>query len=152
MRLYHATTEQAAKKILTSGFDLSAPRTRDPGDFGWGIYFTPSLSRAKAMGKVILVADIDTKYFYTTHDAYCLSEKRDAFWCRTVLNKDGEMGTIHGDWDGTNLDRGEFSQMVREEMLNRGYNGLIWEQKGKVREVVVYEPLAIRKVSLRKKK
>jgi len=46
--LYHGSS--AIDKIINEGFRIEVPRTRDPGDFGWGIYLSDSISRAFAAG------------------------------------------------------------------------------------------------------
>lgn len=60
---FHGTTPDLADKILTEGFDLAAPRLSDPGDFGWGVYLTDHIERARGYGKGLLRVTVDTQQF-----------------------------------------------------------------------------------------
>jgi len=46
--LYHGSA--VVDKIVSEGFKVDAPRARDPGDFGWGIYLSDSTGRAFSAG------------------------------------------------------------------------------------------------------
>ena len=46
---YHGTSREQAAAMRIDGIDMSAPRKRDPGDFGWGFYLTGDLERAQKL-------------------------------------------------------------------------------------------------------
>lgn len=58
--LYHGS--KVKEEILRRGFDIEAPRVSDPGDFGWGIYLTSELSRAKAAAGKQNVLDVEVEF------------------------------------------------------------------------------------------
>jgi len=74
MILYHATSRQGAEAILAHGFDMDFERRRDPGDFGWGIYFTNDLYRARCLGEVILVVTLDESGLARVTNPYFLQD------------------------------------------------------------------------------
>jgi hypothetical protein len=72
MKFYHGTTRHRADQILTDGVDLSAQRSHDEGDFGWGFYVTRDLCRARAYGHVVLEVDLDLDRFAYIENPYFL--------------------------------------------------------------------------------
>lgn len=70
MRVYHGTSAANAQSIMENGFDVNAPRTRDPGDFGFGMYFTTDRERAERHGEAVLEAVVDLAMIETIQTAY----------------------------------------------------------------------------------
>lgn len=147
MILYHATTPEGLKQIPKEGFSLEAERVSDPGDFGWGIYFTGIHSRAKAHGGVnVLEADVlfdNPLKFWSVSSAYK--------WREDLIRKYGD--TIHGVGNTAEekyKSRVKSAKKWREELLGLGYDGIIiydekWGRE-KPYEVVVFKPENIRVV------
>ena len=148
MRLYHGTTFEGMKAIIERGFKLEAERRSDPGDFGWGIYLTGHLSRAKAIGgKYVLEVEVELKnplVFKSISEAYKFADE--------MALKLGI--TIHGKGNTPEerfQDRVKNSKKWREYFLRQGYDGIIiydpdplW--KGAPYEVVVFDLSAIKSV------
>jgi len=72
VRYLHGTHPDTAEKVLADGFDVEVPRRSDPGDFGWGVYLTSKLSRAKSYGSTILEVEIDEVQFVRMTNPYFL--------------------------------------------------------------------------------
>ena len=73
-RFYHGTSKERAAEILERGVDLNAPRSHDPGDFGWGLYLTQNLVRAQQYGSVILEVDVDLECFAHVPNPYFIEK------------------------------------------------------------------------------
>lgn len=143
-KFYHGTS--FAGRIITSGFDISSARRNDPGDFGWGIYFTQQWARAQAYGRVLQV-EMDVSRFAVIPNPYFLkgfervspvSEVEQLFH---NLVFDGDvMRTV-------NL-RGEervaAAHQVREVFLERGYKGILTRSDDG--EAVAFDPHVIRDI------
>ena len=70
MRMYHGTSAANAQSIMENGFDVNAPRTRDPGDFGFGMYFTTDRDRAERHGEAVLEVVVDDEMIEGLQSAY----------------------------------------------------------------------------------
>ena len=136
---FHATDMARASMILREGFRLDVAHRSDPGDFGAAVYFTTSLERARALGKVILTVDLDLRspVNLTDSDAYEL-----------VIDKLG-FDTIHGrNHPGG---RPEAARLAREHFLSKGNDALVSRREvcgEQEMEIAVYDLKAIRRVRM----
>ena len=71
-RFYHGTTRQRADLILAEGVDLSAQRSHDEGDFGWGFYVTRDVCHARSYGPIVIEVDLDLERFAYIENPYFL--------------------------------------------------------------------------------
>ena len=125
MLLYHGTSPIRLEKILEEGFSLEAERVSDPGDFGWAVYLTGSLSRAKAAGwKNVLQVEVNLKnplVFKTEKGAY-------SWFLRNMHSKYGN--SIIGPMDK----RIESAKKYREVLMKEGYDSVVVELDGYSKE------------------
>lgn len=145
MKLYHGTDEASAARILSEGFDVDALRRSDPGDFGWGVYLTSSLPRARAYGSVVLEVEVDESRFARLPCPYFLDDFQrvepetevERLFYSVAFDAEGEMLTIHSP------DREGVSKAVAKTFLEAGYDGLVTGpgRYGDL-EVVVFRVLA----------
>lgn len=169
-QLYHGS--QAKEEILKKGFDIEAPRVADPGDFGWGIYLTGDLSRAKATGGPKNVLDVQAcfKKPLVLHSPYAVHEAEtpgDKF-IDELREKHGD--PVHGLTDEEAIElhrqgkspdeiadigaqnRVKTSRKWAEEIQKAGYDAAIWEKPyyhGPIEknfEVVIFDPQKIKSV------
>ena len=152
--LYHGTSRKRAALILAEGVDMEAPRTRDPGDFGWGFYLTTSLSRARACGEVVLEVAVDTSNFAYLPYPYFLKrgsitplepttevERLFHDTVFTLVDNDWwKMGTVNGTAD----ERQRAARKVRDCFLAHGHAGI--ETPHDDGEVVVFDPTSIQHI------
>lgn len=137
-KAYHATDAVRASLILKEGFRLDVEHRSDPGDFGQAVYLTTSLARARAIGRVILVVELDlnSPLELSDSDAYAL-----------VIDKLG-FDTIHGKSHPGG--RPEACRKVREHFLAEGHDALISRRKapGEMEmEIAVYDLKAVKQVA-----
>jgi len=138
MRLFHGTGAEEAKFILGAGFDFrpEAERRRDPGDFGWGVYLTNDLARAREMGEVVLVVVIDKRRFAHIPNPYFLrlghevepmTDLEKLF--HEIAFEGSEMLTCASTtpWERRVI----VAQTLQREFLARGYVGIITETPDK---------------------
>lgn len=166
-RLYHGSPRK--EEILERGFDVEAPRASNPGDFGWGIYLTSDLARAKASGPVLEVQTcFETPLVlhspYRIHAPETAGDK----FIAELRKKYGD--TIHGltDEEAIELHRkgkspeeiAEISRQNRiyasrkwaEEIQKAGYDAVVWEKPWLYKpieenyEVVIFDPNKIKGV------
>ena len=144
--LYHGTSRERAALILAGGVDFEAPRTRDPGDFGWGFYLTACLSRARVCGEVVLEVVVDTSTFaYLPHPYFLDGLTRiEPTTEAGHLFHDTVFTLIDGEWwrmstvNGTAEERESAARKVRTVFLAHGYAGI--ETPHDEGEVVVFAP------------
>ena len=143
-----------ADVITGEGFSMEARRTRDPGDFGWGVYLWPS-PRYMPKGYTLEV-DVDISSFAVIHDPY-LSEPaisvdtpEEKLFRELAYGRDREgdicMATIHGTFEkGHEITREEAAKRIRTEFLGRGIQGLItYHNHRAIEEVVLFDLLAVK--------
>lgn len=133
---YHATDMASASMIMREGFRLDVSHKHDPGDFGQAIYFTTSLARARAIGKALLVVELDLK------SPLELSDKAAYTLVIDVLGFD----TIHG--KNHPGGRHEAAQKAREHFLADGHDALISRRGADDLEIAVYDLKSIGRVRL----
>ncbi len=150
--LYHGTTSQRATSILATGVDMEAPRTRDPGDLGWGFYLTASISRARACGEVVLEVTVDASTFAYLPYPYFLdgltriepTTEAERLFHETVftLTKDQwwEMRTVKG----SASERERVARKVRTVFLAHGHAGI--KTPHDEGEIVVFDSASIRHI------
>lgn len=172
--LYHGS--RAIEDILRRGFDIEAPRTHDPGDFGWGIYFTGNLTRAKTSGGYgeegpnVVKAQVCFENPLVLHSPYSISEP-ETEGDRLIHDLRERYGdTVHGitqeeavdlHREGVSPDEINLIQRERREAAARkwaqeiqkeGYDAVVWEQpyyRGPIEpnfEVVVFDPAKVKGV------
>lgn len=150
MRFFHGS--RRAEAIVTDGFDIEAPRTTDPGDFGWGVYLTDRVARARCHGEVLAV-DVDTSRFAYIPSPYFI----DGFDERTpetdverlfydLAFKNGKPLLIVGSQE----QRVAIAKAIRSAFIEAGYDGILSapDRMGQV-EAVVFHIDAIQSVSRR---
>lgn len=144
VKFYHGSVN--ADKIIKSGFDIDFKRFSDPGDFGWGIYFTNNKSKAKSYGKII-EADIDLSKFAYIENPYFMKglklieprTKSEKLFYNLAFDDNGTMLTLHGD------NREQINKKIREEFLKNGYKGIVTRNND---ELVVFDVKTIKGVKL----
>ena len=139
LTVYHATDAQRASMILREGFRLDVNRRTDPGDFGLAAYFTNQFSRAKAMGRVVLTADLELRNPIQLKDSEAYE---------LVIDKLG-FDTVHGRSHPGG--RQEAAKLAREYFLGKGHDALLSTRSalGEVEtEAAVYDLNSIRNVRL----
>ena len=149
--LYHGTSRERAASILAGGVDLEAPRTRDPGDFGWGFYLTASISRARACGEVVLEVVVDTSTFAYLPYPYFLkrgsltpvepSTEAERLFHKTVFTLADDQWWRMTTVKGTAEEREHAARKVRTVFLAHGHAGI--ETPHDEGEVVVFDPTSI---------
>lgn len=150
-KFYHGTTPEAAAGIMTNGFDVDAKRAHDPGDFGWGTYFTTDWHRAREMGGPVLLeveiemdrlARIENPYFL--HKLELIEPANEIEWLffGLAFTADGmHMKTIHGD-------REAVAKQISEAFTERGFTGITTAYHGD--ETVIFDTDAIRSITWRR--
>jgi len=144
MIAYHGTSKENAQRILEEGFRVMKKYVSDPGDFGRGLYLDTSVPRARAVGEVVIVAEVDIEGFYVARGGEAYPTSRDSEWAEIVLNEEGEMGTLFGH----GMSREKWSWQVRNEMLKRGYKGFVWRRRDGQMEICVYDPKIIEVIGI----
>lgn len=147
---YHGTNR--SDEILASGFDIDAPRRCDPGDFGWGVYLTAKLGRAKFLGTVLQV-EVDLTRFALVPNPYFLSKGEEVLpvtpeeklFYECVFSKGG-MRTINGRRE----ERANHAKEVQRLFLSAGFLGIC--TKTYDNEAVVFSTDAILSVQLHTRK
>lgn len=145
---FHGTSEKNAESIERDGFDLDALRRSDPGDFGWGIYLTDSIHRARAYGSAVLevaikngnFARISNPYFLEGTESTKPETDEEKLFYENAFDSDGNMLTIHGD-------RIAAAKNISRAFILNGYDGIIGGPSalGQI-EVVVFQPKAIESI------
>ena len=143
---YHGT--DSARMILANGFSNIVARKRDPGDFGWGVYFTTDYDRADRHGESVIkvgidmyrMALIDNPYFSESgHDTLPLTATEklfyDAVFVRTAHSR--TMTTCCGEWEN----RIAAAKRVRQVFLANGFTGITTRRED--RETVVFDTSTI---------
>jgi hypothetical protein len=147
---YHGTPRW--KDILDKGINIDAPKHSDPGDFGWGIYLTAKLIRAKIYGRVFIV-EIDTSKMAYVSNPYFLDGLRrlapvtaeEQLFYSLAYNEDGEMLTLQG----TKEERIAAARRVQRGFLDAGYSGIVSDyDEG---EAVLFESAPILSAKLSQK-
>lgn len=141
---YHGTRAETAKLILSKGVDTEAPKTSDPGDFGWGFYLTKRWARAKAYGEVVLSVGIDpgglayiaNPYFFKGFKVTKPKTMEEHLFHQIAFAPDGSMKTVTGD----RRERVKVSRAIREAFLSAGYLGILSDYDGG--EVVLFDDAA----------
>jgi hypothetical protein len=131
--------------ILSDGFDFGAVRRSDPGDFGWGLYLTRSLARARAIGSDVLIVMVDISRFARIPNPYFLSGTKEMvphteaerLFHRSAF-RNGEMITVMGN----EADRVAASKDLAEVFVRRGWGGIVTDGD----EVVVFDSGCIRSI------
>jgi len=146
--LYHGTPN--AGKILINGIDINHPRNSDPGDFGWGVYASGNLSRAKVYGDVFAVTIDESDYAYLENPYFLEGLKtvppktfeEKLFYSLAFDARTNEMLTIVG----TPRRRERIAKFIRLSFLEHNYKGIITPHNGI--EAVVFDPATILKIEL----
>lgn len=169
-KLYHGA--RVKEEILRRGFDIEAPRVADPGDFGWGIYLTSDLNRARATGGTKNVLDVQAcfKNPLVLHAPYSINPPETAGdrFINQLRERYGD--TVHGltteeaielHRQGKSPDqiatitygnRVRASKKWAEEIQRAGYDAVIWEKPFHYRpieenyEVVIFNPNQIKSI------
>jgi len=151
MNLYHATSEKNAPIIIDEGFDMMAIRSSDPGDYGWGVYLTDDLGRAKAHDKVILDVIISTKKLAYIPNPYFLENMKpvepktnvEKIFYAMAFDEDSNMMTV----TGHDSARVFTAKEIRARFLSEGYMGIYTDYRG--HEIVIFDENAIKEINLR---
>jgi hypothetical protein len=147
--LYHGTSPESAETLLAQGFDTEAVRKHDVGDWGWGIYLTDSLPRARSYGTVLEV-DVDESDFAHIKSPYFLDGFTDLdpetpaeqLFFDIAFDERRDMLTVRGG------NRERVAREVRDAFLHEGYSGIypgLTDAMG-TKDVVVFDPDAIRSI------
>lgn len=136
-----------ATSLVAKGVDMEAPRTSDPGDFGWGFYVDKNKLRCRQYGKVLIVW-VDVALFAHLPDPYFLKgleetnpeTELERLFFELAFAPDRRMLTVKGDLD----ERTKVGRQIRAVFLEKGYTG-IWTDKG---EAVVFDDRTIKRVEL----
>jgi len=123
---YHGTPRW--QDILDKGIDIDAPKHSDPGDFGWGIYLTGKLSRARVYGRVFQI-DIDARNMaYVSNPYFLVGLKRvlpttpeEKLFYSLAYDSAGEMKTLHGSRES----RIAAARAIQRGFLDAGYSGIV---------------------------
>jgi len=152
---YHGSPK--LQQILDQGFDIDAPRIQDPGDFGWGIYLTTRVYRARyhSTEDTILAVEIETDRFAYIQNPYFM-------YGLTSFTRPGQRGQLFPETFEEHLffdiafeptdsgyemalvrgkHREEKSKLVRQVFINEGYDGIITDHDGG--EAVIFNADAI---------
>jgi len=143
-RYYHGSDKW--REILSEGFKLDGVQKRDPGDFGYGIYFSPRLAVARAHGRVLKVridvsdfAHIANPYFLQRgHNLEPVTDEEQLF--HLLAFRGTNMETVRG------ANRERVARLVRDTFLSKGYLGIRTSHHGG--ETVVFDPETIQTVEL----
>lgn len=144
---YHGTPRWQA--IIDEGINIDAPKHSDPGDFGWGIYLTGNLTKAKVYGRVFTVG-IDTSRMAYISNPYFLEgvhrlqpvTAEEKFFYSLAYDNTGEMLTLHGSKE----ERIAAARLVQRGFLDAGYSGIVSDyDEG---EAVLFESSPILSVEL----
>lgn len=138
LKVFHATTQDRAARILIEGFRLDVSQKSDSGDFGEAVYFTTCMARAKAIGRVILEVELELENPITLpqSDAYAL-----------VIDRLG-FDTIHGHGVfGASL---EEARKARAHFLSIGHDALISKRGPRDLEIAVYDLKVIRRILVKR--
>lgn len=118
------------EEILRRGFDHDAPRRCDPGDFGWGVYLTAQLARAKCHGPVLEVrvetsrlAFIRNPYFLKDLQSFPPETPEEKLFHELVFGDRGEMRTVKT-FPGETPTRDAVCREVQRVFLLEGYSGI----------------------------
>lgn len=150
--LYHGTL--CPNEILARGFDIDAPRRCDPGDFGWGVYLTSNIARAKGYGTVLAVevdlsalALVPNPYFLTPEGGRLRSTSpmEELFYGYVFAEGPAFMRTVNSRGE----EREAHAKEVRKIFLTAGYKGIRTYTYD--RETVVFDTTAILSVEKFKK-
>lgn len=133
---YHATDMARASLILREGFRLDVEHRSDPGDFGQAIYFTTSLARARAIGKALLVVELDLKSPLELTDTAAYTLVIDVLGFDTIHGKSHPGG------------RHEAAEKAREHFLADGHDALVSRRGAEDLEIAVYDLKAIGRARL----
>lgn len=135
MKLYHGTPTPHA---VLRGIDLSVPRLRDPGDFGWGFYCTMDPARARTHGDVLIIA-MDVSRFALIPDPYRetgLETPEEKLFHRLAFEGD-QMLTVVGSR------RQVVAKTIQCEFLRRGWLGIFSERHA---EAVAFDASVVQSV------
>lgn len=138
---FHGTA--AWEKIRREGFELEAPRRSDPGDFGWGIYVTKQVGRAKCYGDVICVviktgglAHIENPYFINGLTQFKPRTPLEELYYNLAFENDEPLLFRRK----TEL-RAQTARNIRQGMMQAGYTGITTKYSGC--ETVIFDPSII---------
>lgn len=153
---YHGSPN--LQRILDEGFDIDAPRIRDTGDFGWGIYLTTQVGRARYHGEstAILAVEIDIDNFAYIQNPYFLygpttfrGPKQRGPFLPVTYEEHLFFDTVYDLTDNGHYvnrlikgkQRKERAKLVRQVFMYAGYDGIITDiQEG---EAVIFNTDAI---------
>lgn len=144
--VYHGTGAKEIDLIRTYGFDIEKAGMRDPGDFGLGLYFTKSKSRARSYGQVVRVtlngdfAHIPRPYFLDKFKPIEPTTPEEKLFYDLAFDNAGEMLTVRH-----SKHRFEIAKRIRDVFLACGYDGIIADHPP---DVVVFNVEAIRGVEI----
>jgi hypothetical protein len=141
-RYFHGTDKW--REILASGFKMEGTGKHDPGDFGYGIYFSPRLTVARCHGRVLKVR-IDVSEFAHVPNPYFLESGKNVK-PETEVEQLFHLITFHG--NNMETVRGErrerTARAVRDTFLAKGFKGICTSHHGG--EVVVFDTRAIQSI------
>lgn len=140
---YHGTTSASAKKIMSEGVDLNAPRVRDPGDLGRGFYLTTDPKRAAVCGDVVLRVGVKASHMACIHSPYFLdglqeltpTTSAERLFYDTAF-QDGVLRTT----TGTAAERESAAQQIRDAFVAAGYTGILSSSPS---EMVIFDPAVV---------
>lgn len=123
---YHGTPRWQA--VIDNGINIDAPKHSDPGDFGWGIYLTTKLTRAKTYGRVFVVEISTSKMAYIPNPYFLdglrrlapITEEEKLFYS-LAYGADGEMLTVQGSKE----ERIAAACRIQRSFLDAGYSGIV---------------------------
>lgn len=144
---YHGTPRW--QQILDDGVDIDAPKHSDPGDFGWGVYLTKRLTRARSYGKVFEViidttnlALIPNPYFLAGLQTVIPNTPEEKLFYSLAFGSSGDMLTT----TGTAAERIAASRKIQTAFLAAGYQGILSNYDGG--EAVLFHASPIRSLIL----
>ena len=142
VKLWHATTIEAAAAILRGGVNMEAQRRNDVGDLGWGFYLTGSMSRARCYGRGILEIEIHRDQFAVVSNPYFLKgmdvvrpkTEDERLFYSLAFDELGDMMTCSGRYDRAAKETA--ARNIRLAFLELGCAGIISDYSDG--EVVVF--------------
>lgn len=158
---YHGSSN--LQQILDEGFDIDAPRIQDPGDFGWGIYLTSRVYRARyhSESSTILAVEIEIDRFAYIQNPYFLvgpisfarpgqqgqlfpKTFEEHLFFDIAFEATDHAGARPSGYEMSLVSgkhREEKSKLVRQVFMNVGYDGIITDHDGG--EAVIFNTDAI---------
>ena len=156
MIYFHGTNKSSANQIIERGFDIEATRTHDPGDLGWGIYFSSDYYRAKSYGQYVIAVELSKKvklaqiinpYFLLNLERVPPVTLEEILFYNIAFDENGNMRNVyHGISEEEKI---LISTQIRYAFLKAGYDGILagpFNPRRTDKELVIFNPNIIESI------